>query len=83
MKILNEKSGQWSLPELKVSKGGKIDYEFQALGVELQPIYGKVIWTLFHKKGMTEAKIRDAAHIAKNRGKETFPYLVGIIKKLK
>ena len=82
MKILNEKSGQWIIPELKVSKGGKIDYEFQALGVELQPIYGKVVWTLFYKKGMTEAKIRDAAKIAKSRGKESFGYLVGILKKL-
>ena len=81
MKILSENN--WKNPELKVSKVGKIDYEFQALGVELQPIYGKVIWTLFHKKGMTEAKIRDAAKIAKSRGKENFPYLIGILKKLK
>jgi len=61
----------------------KIDFEFQELGLELEPFYGKVIWSLFHKVGMTEQKIRDAHKIAEKRGVTKFPYLLGIIKNLK
>lgn len=60
----------------------KIDYEFQALGLELQPFYGKAIWSLFYKKGFTEEKIRKAHDIAKSRGVIKLNYLIGIIKKL-
>jgi len=60
----------------------KVEYEFQELGLELQKVYGRAIWPLFHRKGFTEDKIRRAAVIAKGRGKENLPYLIGIIKKL-
>lgn len=59
----------------------KISYEFQQIGLELEPVYGKVIWALFYKYHID--KIKDAVKIARQRGKETYPYLVGIIKKLK
>lgn len=63
-------------------KRPKVDYEFQALGILLEPIYGKVIWSLFHRKGVTEEKVRRAHEIAKRRGIEKYAYLWGIIKKL-
>lgn len=63
--------------------GGKgIQFEYQELGKQLEPTYGKRIWSLFHKSGVTEDKVRRASEIAKRRGIETFAYLVGIIKKL-
>lgn len=68
-------------PEKPV-KTQRIDFEFQALGVELEPFYGKAIWPLFYKKGFTEVKIREAHEIAKKRGITKLPYLIGIIKKL-
>lgn len=61
----------------------KVQHEFQELCQELQPTYGKVIWSLPYKKGFTESKIREAAKIAKGRGKESIGYLIGIIKNLK
>ena len=58
------------------------DFQFQEVCTELQPFYGKAIWTLPYKNGVTEFKIREAHKIAKKRGITKFPYLVGIIKKL-
>ena len=66
----------------KFEVNNKVAYEFQALGLELQPIYGKAIWSLFYKQGFTESKIRRAAEIAKKRNIQTIGYLIGIIKKL-
>lgn len=63
-------------------KGSKHDYEFQELGSELEPIYGKGIWALFYKDGFTEHKIREAHKIAEKRGVRELRYLIGIIKKL-
>lgn len=59
----------------------RIDFEFQALGVELQPIYGKAIWALFYKFPMS--KIKDAVKICEKRGITKLPYLIGVIKHLK
>lgn len=60
----------------------KHKYEFQEICEELEPIYGKLIWTLPHKIGFTEYKIRKAHEIAKSRGIDKINYLIGIIKKL-
>lgn len=62
--------------------GPKVDFEFQALGILLEPIYGKVIWSVFHKPKVTEEKVRRAHEIAKKRGIEKYAYLLGIIRKL-
>lgn len=66
------------LPERKESK---FKYEFQELCSELEPIYGKLIWTLPYKKGFSESKIRRAHEIAKARGITKIPYLIGIMKR--
>lgn len=61
----------------------KHDYEFQEICVELEKSYGKRIWRVPYFTWVTEHKLRKAAEIAKERGKEgDFGYLVGIIKKL-
>jgi hypothetical protein len=63
--------------------GGKgVDHEFQAIGRELEPIFGKRIWADFHRAGYTEAKIRQAFEICKKRGKIRYDYFRGILKKL-
>ena len=60
----------------------KIQFEFQEIGKQLEPFYGKLIWTLFYKPGFTEFKIRKAHEIAQERGIKDIKYLIGIIKKL-
>lgn len=60
----------------------KHQHEYQELCEELQPIYGKLVWTLPHQVGITEWKIREAHRIAQQRKITTFAYLRGIIKKL-
>ena len=60
----------------------KHQYEFQEICEALEPTYGKLIWTLPHKKGVTEYRLREAAKIARKRGNLTYPYLIGIIKRL-
>ena len=32
--------------------GKKIEYDFQEIGVELEPIFGKQIWADFHRAGL-------------------------------
>ena len=63
-------------------KKTKHDFEFQEVCEELEPIYGKVVWTLPHKKGVTEYKIKEAHKIAIKRKKVNYAYLYGIIKRL-
>ena len=60
----------------------KHEHEFQEVCSDLEPHYGKVIWTLPYKAGVTEFKIRKAHEIAMSRGIVKFGYLMGIIKKL-
>lgn len=59
-------------------------YEFELICKEYEPFFGRLIWTLPYKPipGMTNEKIRKAAEIAKKRGINKIPYLIGIIKKL-
>jgi len=65
-----------------VFKKTKHEYEFQEVCSDLQAIYGKAIWTLPFKEGVTEFKIRKAHEIAQRKGVKNFAYLYGIIKKL-
>jgi hypothetical protein len=65
--------------ELQVSNH---EYEYQEVCSDLQKDFGKLVWTLPHKEGITEYKIRKAGEIARSRGILKFAYLVGIIKKL-
>jgi len=71
---------QQYLEHFKVEK--KKVYEFQDLGSELQPIYGKGVWGLFTKVGVTENKVRDAHKICRERGITTLGYLIGVLKRL-
>ncbi len=63
-------------------KKDKVQFEFQELGKELEPIYGKVVWSLFYKPGFTEFKIKKAHEIASSRNITKLSYLIGIIRKL-
>jgi hypothetical protein len=68
--------------EIKVEKESrKIEYEFQQLGIEMQPMYGKAVWSLFYKYPLS--KIKDADKICRERGITKIPYLIGVIKRLK
>lgn len=60
----------------------KHEHEFQELGVELEPIYGRGIWPVFYRPDATEYKIRTAHEIAKKRGITKLNYLIGVIKRL-
>lgn len=67
--------------EAKHGKG--IEHEFQQLGRELEPIYGKRIWAVFHTPRGTEANVRRAAEICRQRGKAgNFGYLIGVLRRL-
>lgn len=58
------------------------EYEYQEVCSDLQKDFGKLVWTLPYKDGVTEYKIKKAGEIARSRGILKFNYLVGIIKKL-
>lgn len=70
------------LIQIPVPKESKFSYEYQELGVLLEPTYGKAIWGLFYKPGFTEYKIREAHRIASERGIKKIGYLIGIVKRL-
>lgn len=59
----------------------KIDFEFQQLGIELEPLYGKAIWPMFYKWPLV--KIKDAHKVCMSRGITKIPFLIGVMKKLK
>jgi hypothetical protein len=70
------------LAEFEAKHGKGIDYEFQQLGRELEPIFGKRIWAMFHEPKGTEANVRRAYDICKQRGIVTFAYFRGVLKRL-
>jgi len=65
----------------KPRAGPKIDWSFQEIGVEMQKVYGKKVWSLFYK--YPEGKIREAWKVAQKRKILSFNYLIGIINNLK
>lgn len=60
----------------------KFKYEFQQLGVELEPIYGRGIWHLFYRRGFTEYRIRQAHEICQKKNILTLGFLIGVVKKM-
>ena len=60
----------------------KVDFEFQSLCIELEAYFKtKQVWTLPHKVGMTESKLRDAHKVCEKKGITSFRYLMGVLKK--
>ena len=67
------------LKNYKIKKTKKrIDFSYQALGIELQKYFKTNTWWMFHK--YPENKIRDAFKVCKERGVNSIGYLIGIIK---
>ena len=60
----------------------KHDFEFQEVCEDLEKDFGKLVWTLPYKKGVTEFNLKKAGDIARKRGILKFSYLLGILKKL-
>lgn len=58
------------------------EHEFQEVCSELEPIYGKGIWTVPHRADCTEWKLREAHRIAVSRGVRKLAYLIGVMKRL-
>lgn len=69
--------------EEKFTVKPKVEYEFQAVCLDLEKFYGKQVWTLPYKVGFTERKIVKAHEICVRRGKISLGYLIGVIKRLK
>lgn len=68
--------------EFEASHGTSIEHEFQQLGKELEPIFGKRIWAVFHMPKCTEANVRRAYEICKKRGKVSYDYFRGVLRNL-
>ena len=75
----NLKNPQSEFPEKKT----KHKYEYQELGTELEPYYGKRIWQLFYRVGFTEYKIRKAHEQCLKYKKTNIGYLITVIKNQK
>lgn len=60
----------------------KHEYEFQEVCEDLQTDFGKGVWSLPYRKGVTEYKLAEAGKIARKRGIKTIAYLIGIMNKL-
>jgi hypothetical protein len=68
--------------EFEGKHGKGIEHEFQQLGKELEPIFGKRIWAVFHTPKGTEANVRRAYEICKKRGKVKYDYFRGVLRNL-
>jgi hypothetical protein len=68
--------------DFEATHGKGIEHEFQALGKELEPIFGKRIWAVFHTPKGTEANVRRAYEICKKRGKVKYDYFRGVLRNL-
>lgn len=83
MLSINEDNTTKTIPLFELPKSkSKHKFEFQEICEELEHIYGKLVWTLPHKVGFTEYKIRKAHQIATQKKITKINYLIGIIKKL-
>lgn len=60
----------------------KHDFEYQEVCEDLEKDFGRLVWTLPWKEGVTEYKLREAGKIARKRGILKFNYLVGVINRL-
>lgn len=61
----------------------EIEFEYQSLCQENEKYFGKGIWALPHRVGITDTKLREAIEIAKRKEKTTIAYLIGILRNLK
>lgn len=81
MEILNKEGKLEKMKfEPKIPKK-KVDFEFQQIGIELEPYYGKAIWPIFYKFHLE--KIKDAHKVCTKKGITNIKYLIGVMKKLK
>jgi len=62
----------------------KHEYEFQEICEDLQKDFGKLVWTIPHKKApyITNHNLLEAGKRARKAGITTVPYLLGIMKRL-
>jgi len=60
----------------------KHKHEYQAICSDLEKDFGKRVWTLPHMLGVTDAKLKRAAVIARDKGILKFAYLLAIIHNL-
>jgi hypothetical protein len=61
----------------------KHKHEYQELCTQLEKYFGKLVWTLPHKPGFTENRIRQAARACwrqKKVGEKYFGYLYKVIQ---
>lgn len=82
MNPLFETLKNYKLPE-SPPKMKKIDYEFQAVGVELELYYKEKknkIWPLFYKYKL--GNIKEALYIARKKENTNFKYFMGILLRL-
>lgn len=71
-----------SFEHLTITTPTKHEYEYQEVCEDLQKDFGKLVWTLPYKKGVTEFNLKKAGAIARKRKILKFRYLVGILNKL-
>lgn len=64
-------------------KNGKHEYEFQALGEEMESWFGKdrLLYQIFYFKGCTEERVRDAFAWCKRKDIKNPRAMIGFIKK--
>ncbi len=58
------------------------EFEFQEVGVELEPYYGKLIWTVFYRADATERRVREAHKVCLKKKIFNIAYLIGVMKRL-
>lgn len=81
--ILEEKPLKvFDIGKYKLKEEKKIDFEFQALGLEMKEYFKENFWHLFHHKDYSVHKIREAFGICKKRKIYKLNYLVGILRRL-
>lgn len=73
--------------EIPKSGKEKVDFEFQALCLELQEYFDKEnksrIWSLPYQSWFNETKAWRALDITKKAGVNNINYFIGVLKKLK
>lgn len=73
--------------EIPKIKDDKVQFEFQALCLELQEYFGKQnksrIWSLPYQVWFNETKAWRALDITKKAGVKNINYFIGVLKKLK
>ena len=78
MKAISTLFGEIKPVEKK--NGPRIDFEFQAIGLEMMPKYGRKVWPLFYRYPLW--KIKEAWKVAQEKQNFGYDYLIGVIKHL-